>query len=253
MKSESKAVEDLIQKKRQALRFFVEQLLSSEARDSIAKIILFGSLKRGEVEEDSDVDAYVVALNQPKRVSEACADASLETGFKFDESVEPLVLSVEEYREDNQRWYFSGRRVLDDSEEVYTVPDEEIRLAEANDYLVLASEYLKQSRFNLEPGNYRLVIDGSYNAAELCAKGLLVLKGKEVPKRHGSIVQAFSNICVKSGELPREIGRALRQGLELRNRARYKLHAAITEGEARAAIDLAEKLIQALEDGLAEG
>lgn len=44
MKSESKAVEDLIQRKRQALRFFVEQFLSSEAGDSRAKIILFGSL-----------------------------------------------------------------------------------------------------------------------------------------------------------------------------------------------------------------
>ncbi len=62
MKSESMAVDSLVQRKRQALRFFVEQLLSSEVKDSIAKIIL-------------------------------------------------------------RRWYFSGRGVLDDSEEVYTVAD----------------------------------------------------------------------------------------------------------------------------------
>ena len=130
-------------KKREALQFFLERLLASDVKDSIAKIILFGSLKRDEVDKDSDVDVYVVALNQPERVSEACADAALETGLKFGESVEPLVFSVEEYREDKQHWYFSGRRVLDDGEEVYTVTDEEIRLNEAGNYLALAIEYLE--------------------------------------------------------------------------------------------------------------
>lgn len=250
MKSESTSVEKLIQNKRKALRFFVEQLLSSEVREAIAKIILFGSLKDGKVEEESDIDLFIVALNRLPQVAEACDEASLETALRFDESVQPLVGCIDELRNDHQYFF---RRVLENREEVYTMAKEEIQKGEAGNYLALAAEYLEQSRSNLELGNYRLIIDGSYNAAELCAKGLLILKGEDIPRRHGSIIQLFSRLYIKTEELPREIGRALNQGLRLRNRARYEYHAEITEKEATSALDLAEKLVQSLEDRLAEG
>ncbi|MCD5417293.1 HEPN domain-containing protein [Candidatus Bipolaricaulota bacterium] len=248
MKSESMAVESLVQKKRQALRFFAEELLSSDVRDSIAKIILFGSLRDGEVEEESDVDLFIVALNRLQQVAEACDEASLETALRFDESVQPLVGCIDEFRNSHQYFF---RRVLKDHEEVYTMTEEEIRKGEAGNYLALAVEYLEQSRSNLELGNYRLIVDGGYNAAELCAKGLLILKGEDIPRRHGSTIQIFSKLYIKTEELPREIGRALNRSLRLRNRARYEYHAAITEREAKAALDLAEKMVKALEDKLA--
>jgi len=248
MKSESTSAENLVRKKWKALRFFIQQLLSSEVKDSIAKIILFGSLKDGKVEERSDIDVFIVALNWLQQVGETCDEASLETALRFDESIQPLVACIDELR--NSDVYFF-RRVLENQEEVFTMAEEEIQKGEAGNYLALAVEYFEQSRSNLELSNYRLIIDGSYNAAELCAKGLLILKGEDIPKKHGSVVQVFSRLYIKSEELPREIGRALNQGLRLRNRARYEYHADITEREAKAALDLAEKMVKALEDKLA--
>ena len=151
MKSESMAVESLVQKKRQALRFFAEELLSSDVRDSIAKIILFGSLRDGEVEEESDVDLFIVALNRLQQVAEACDEVSLETALRFDESVQPLVGCIDEFYNSHQYFF---RRVLKDHEEVYTMTEEEIQKGEASNYLALAVEYLEQSRSNLELGNY---------------------------------------------------------------------------------------------------
>ncbi len=248
MKSESTSAENLVRKKWKALRFFVQQLLSSEVKDSIAKIILFGSLRDGKVEERSDIDLLIVAVNWLQQVGEACDEASLETALRFDESIQPLVACIDKLR--NSDVYFF-RRVLENQEEVFTMTEEEIQKGEAGNYLALAVEYFEQSRSNLELSNYRLIIDGSYNAAELCAKGLLILKGEDIPKKHGSVVQVFSRLYIKSEELPREIGRALNQGLRLRNRARYEYHADITEREAKAALDLAEKMVKALEDKLA--
>lgn len=247
MKSESTSADNVVQKKWKALRFFIQHLLSSEVKDSIAKIILFGSLKDGKVEEGSDIDLFIVALNWLQQVGETCDEASLETALRFDESIQPLVVCIDELR--NSDVYFF-RRVLENQEEVFTMAEEEIQKGEAGNYLALAVDYFEQSRSNLELSNYRLIIDGSYNAAELCAKGLLILKGEDIPKKHGSVVQVFSRLYIKSEELPREIGRALNQVLRLRNRARYEYHADITEREAKAALDLAEKMVKVLEDKL---
>jgi len=81
------------ERKYKALDLFLKELLSSEARNSIAKIILFGSLSKGQALEKSDIDLLVVASDSTKEVSSACADASFETALITGESVEPLVWS----------------------------------------------------------------------------------------------------------------------------------------------------------------
>ncbi|MFQ6059203.1 MAG: nucleotidyltransferase domain-containing protein [Anaerolineae bacterium] len=93
-------------------------------RKSVAKIILFGSLAEGRAEEESDVDLFIVALDDLPAVSRRCAEASLETTLRYGEQVEPIVGCVDRYlREDS---YFF-RQVLRGGEEVYTVEEEEIR------------------------------------------------------------------------------------------------------------------------------
>ena len=152
-------------KKQAALNFFLEQLLSSKTGASIAKVILFGSLARKEAKPDSDIDIYVVAINKLEEVAVACDEASLDTTLQFDEGVEPIVGCIDEFRTCTASYFF--RKVLEDHEEVYTMPNEEISKGEAANFLALATEYLCQSRSNLPLGNYRLLIDGAYNAAEL--------------------------------------------------------------------------------------
>ena len=45
---------------------------------------------------------------------------------------------------------------------------------EARNYWQLVEEYFEQAKSNLELKNYLLIVDASFNAAELCAKGFLI-------------------------------------------------------------------------------
>ncbi len=236
-------------RREEARQFFIRRLLQSPVGRQVAQITLFGSSARGEDVADSDIDLYIVALESPERVGEVCDALALETALRFDEVVEPVVGCVDEFREQYPPYFFQS--VLRDGQEVYRMDEESWRQGEAANFLALATEYLEQSRDNLPLGHYRLLVDGAYNAAELCVKGLLRLKGEPIPKRHGRIVQRFSRLYVLSGELPREMGRRLNRGLRLRNRARYEYHAEITERDAREMLELAESLVRVLEERLA--
>ncbi|MCU4139947.1 MAG: putative nucleotidyltransferase MJ0435 [Methanophagales archaeon] len=94
-KEEKKRIEE---RKKNALKYFKERLLKSEAGDLIAKIVLFGSVARGEAGEESDIDVLVFALGDLRKVREACAEASLWTSIETGESVQPLVYSIDELR-----------------------------------------------------------------------------------------------------------------------------------------------------------
>ena len=86
-------------------------------------------------------------------------------------------------------------------------------------------------------------IDAAYNAAELCVKGLLLLRLDDIPGSHGGLVGKFGELYVQTGELPRELGRRLNKGLDARAAARYDYAAQITEEMARDVLQLARELI----------
>ena len=69
---------------------------------------------------------------------------------------------------------------------------------------------------NLERGNLRIFLDAAYNAAELCAKALIIIAGGNITGSHGGIVSEFGRIYVMSGEISRDIGRKLSHALEMR-------------------------------------
>lgn len=233
----------------EALDFFVNYLRASDEKDRIARLILFGSVLDGQAEADSDIDVFVEVLDDPTAVSELCAEASLETMLKYGLRIEPIVGPTNRYFQPDS--YFS-RQVLKEGKAIYSMPEEEIRRGEARNLMLLAIEYLEQIRPNLELGSFRLVVDGAYNTAELCVKGLLRLRGKAIPRKHGAIVQTFSESYIKEGALPRDVGRLLNRGLELRNRARYQYHTEITQADAETMLALAEELVRILEDRLSE-
>jgi len=237
------------EKKQEALDFFLKELLRSEASASIAKIILFGSLLKGEAREKSDIDLLVVASDSAKKVSTACADASFETALATGESVEPLVRCVDEVRYPRSYFLYHNSR---SGREVYSMDAKLLKKKEAGDYTTLASEYLDGAKVNLDKGLFRIAVDAPYNACELAMKGLLLLKLPDIPGSHGGIVMKFGELFVKTGEVPKETGRGVNLALEKRNNARYEPHVQITEAEAREVICLAEMLLKTLEKKLAE-
>lgn len=208
---------DIQTKKQKALDFFLNELLKTEAMNSIARIVLFGSLLKGETKEESDIDLLVVSLDSLPEVSKACADASFETAMATGESMEPIVRCIDK---------------------------------EARNYLDLASEYLDGSRANFEKRFLRIAIDAGYNACELAIKGLLFLKLPDIPGPHGGIVNKFGELFVKTGEVPKEMGREISLALKKKNNARYEPHAQMTKETAEEIISLGERLRRVLEKKL---
>lgn len=232
-------------KKREALNFFIDHLCHSEVKDAIAKVVLFGSLARGECQAESDVDLLVFATDRLDEVSEACAEASLCTGITKQESVEPLIRCADTLFYTDS--YFLTK-VLQEGEEVYGMAEDELAHQGAQNALQLAEEYIDLARYDLEGGQFRGAVDAGYNAAELCVKGLLILTQEKLPRTHGGIVQKFGNLYVQTGQVERQLGRLLNQALQFRNSARYDFHAEVTKEKAQQTITLAESLRQVLQE-----
>jgi uncharacterized protein (UPF0332 family) len=238
---------DIQTKKQKALDFFLKELLKREARNSIAKIMLFGSLLKGEALEGSDIDLLVITTDSFNEISNACADASFDTALATGESVEPLVRCIEEARYPQSYFMYS---ILKRGREVYSMEEQELKRKEAQNYLYLSLEYLKGSKSNSEESRFRIAVDSAYNACELVIKGLLLLRLPDIPGSHGGIVKKFGELFVKTGEVPRELGRLINLALERRNNARYEPHAQITKEDAEKVINLSERLQKILEEKL---
>jgi len=92
-----------------ALQLFVKSL-KDRYEDKVEKIILFGSVARGEDNEDSDVDVLIItsydSFKMQKLVSEIAVDVLLRTGVY----VSAKVMSVDEFnflRDINSMFYRS--------------------------------------------------------------------------------------------------------------------------------------------------
>ncbi|MFQ6092312.1 MAG: HEPN domain-containing protein [bacterium] len=240
-------VDRLTRKKREATDFFIRALTSGPVGEVIAKVYLFGGLAEDRVTKESDIDLFIVAFNSLRRVAEECDSVGLETVVTYDEMVQPIVGCIDELRSNSS--YFH-RKVIEKKREMYSISEEKIKRGEAREFLELAGQYYRESCPNLELGNYRLLIDGAYNTVELCLKGFLILKGRDIPSRHNTTVQQFSRLYIKTEEFPREVGRKVNRGLRLRNEARYERHREVTREDATSMLELARELLQAPEERL---
>lgn len=229
---------DFVTKKKAALDYFVQHLLESKVITQIAKIVLFGSVAKGSAKKHSDVDILVLGTNGLDKLSDLCAETQLETYARYQESVEPLVYSLEDLRTPNYFLY----RAAHYGKEVYTMKKEELKRSEARNYLSLSEEYLEGAQMALKAKSFRIAVDAAYNAAELCAKGLLLFELEEVPGSHGGIIGEFGRLYVKRDKAPKELGRRLNRGLETRNKARYDFNAEINREKAKELIKLAEEM-----------
>jgi predicted nucleotidyltransferase len=81
---------------REALSRYLE-ILRQEYKDQISRVILFGSLARGEPDPESDIDLLIVITNGDQKlkdeISMACFDIILETNV----ILSPLVMDGETY------------------------------------------------------------------------------------------------------------------------------------------------------------
>ncbi len=242
-------ISSAIEQKRRAARYFAERLLESPFGDQIVKVVLFGSVACGKALEASDVDVLLVATGDLERIRVLASDLQLEAYERYEEGIEYLIYPLERLRFPGS--YFL-QRVLRQGEELYAMSDQNIRRKEAENYWQLAEEYLEGAEEACKTKRWRLALDAAYNAAELCVKGLLLLEREELPTSHGGLVGEFGKLYVKPGKAPKTLGRRLNQSLELRNKARYELHADIDPAKTQSVLELAKEMVQLLANKLEE-
>ena len=232
-----------------AVEHFSRILLRDEVKERIAKLIVFGSVARGEATPESDVDLLVLATDDLEAVSLACADASLRTGMETQISVEPLVYCLDQLRYPHSLFIADA---ISSGKEIYSMAEPELSRAEAMGFLTLAQVYREAAERAVAGSDFRIAADLAYNAAELCVKGMLILGGEAIPRMHAGIVTRFGELYVRRGAIPEAVGRDLHLSLERRNKARYDWHAEIGEREAAKSVTLARELAERLGTSLSE-
>lgn len=235
----------ILERKYRALEEFTARVRSSPVGDRVARMILYGSVLRGDAGPESDVDLLVVATGDVRAVGRALGDIAFEVMLEHGELVSPTVYCPDEYCHPH---HFL-RQVRETGKEVYRVDENTMRRQEALDLLALAQGYIEMARALKGRREYiRGVVDMAYNAAELSAKGLLLLREGEWPKTYSGVVQQFSRAFIVNEPIVESgVGRAFRQALDWRNRARYDPHATLTEADADDVLSVAEQLVNLLQ------
>lgn len=219
-----------------------EHLLSGEGGENIARIILFGSQATGTAGPDSDIDILIATLDG-REVERAILDRAYDFALAEQAPIEIVFSSVHDLFPPRDYFLYHVTR---HGVEVYSMDVGEMKRAMAEDLARLAEEYLESACEVLERGRLRLAIDAAYNAAELAAKGLILLKQDDIPGSHGGIVSLFGALYAKTGEVDAELGRRLNRALQMRNEARYRPGARLTEEDAGEVIRLADALTSLL-------
>ena len=226
---------------------FTARLLNGSAGNRVARIVLFGSVCRGEARPESDIDLLVFGVSDLETVREAALESALDTAMDWGHNVEPLIVGISDLRVPSG-WFLY--RTLQIGKEVYRMDETLLRLQESRGWWELAREYLEQARDTGDRGHYRLAVDGAYNAAELAAKGLLSLKLTELPSTHGGIVHILAREYVVTGIAPRDIVSGLGKALELRNQARDARLAVIALDHVKSVVEVAENTMRMLDEQL---
>ncbi len=105
-----------------------------------------------------------------------------------------------------------------------------------------AARMLEESRFGAQ------AIVHAYYACFFSAEAALLELG-ETRSKHSGVIAAFGQLVVKAGGFDSAVAPALRKLFELRNKAVYD-SAEVDEGIATAAIDEAERFVDAVEGWL---
>lgn len=204
-------------RKLECAKEFVE-ILVSKLGSRVCRVVLFGSVARGDADAYSDVDMLIVLDKVLDGDREIIAQTAFDISLKYGESVEYLIMSFEEYKlkglsnpliYEIEKW---GKILHQNprSEEERTL--KLVRLAE---------EYFMYAAKCKELMMYRASIDLGQNAIELLLKALILVKGQPLPKTHGGYIHKFGELYVLTGEVGRTIISRLYEALELRNKSRY--------------------------------
>lgn len=108
-------------RKRQALNAFTERLLTSSVSDVIARVVLYGSVARGEADLDSDVDVLLLTTGLVQDVDRVANEVAAEVWLEYGDRIEAMVYSSSLPIGVETPFAY---RVLQEGQEVYRMSDE---------------------------------------------------------------------------------------------------------------------------------
>lgn len=224
---------------------FVARLLDSPAGPSIARILLFGSVARGEARPNSDVDVMTFGGLQLDDLKEYTAQAAWEATVEWGEQVAQLTFGLGDLFQPRTYLVYNA---LKRGKELYAMEEQEARRLEAQNLYRKAQRHSEQARHATANQDFELAVVGAYTAAELAAKALVLLKaGVDLLSTHGGLIQIFGREYIKTGEAPKHWGRMLSVGLESRGTALYNTAVMTDSRDAQTMLDLAQEMLDFLE------
>lgn len=96
-KAQAAGKKRLLEAKHRALEEFLRRLEAQPVWDRVVKVVLYGSVLRGDAGEESDIDVLLVAAGNLQDVEEAAYDVAFTVMLEMDQRVEPLVYCLDDY------------------------------------------------------------------------------------------------------------------------------------------------------------
>ena len=236
---------EIPEQKIQAIQYYVNKLIQAFG-NRIYKIILFGSIARGDFHNKSDIDLLIILDRIESSDYRTLVEIGSEVFTKFNESIEPILYTFDEY----------VLKLANKSNIFIQNIEKEGKILYSNNSFVterikklknLANEYFKGAKLLFEQGYYRLAIDLCYNAIELLLKALILLKKQELPRTHSGYIYTFHELYVKSGKVDYEKISLLGKAFELRNKARYEPDVELLPHDVELLLNLYDQILKVLE------
>jgi len=118
-------------------------------------------------------------------------------------------------------------------------------MKEAESLMQRASRYLKSADLLLAEGDYESCVSRAYYAMFYAAEAALLTKRLSFSS-HKGVISGFGEHLIKTGELPREMGRELNRAFEKRQLSDYEYTFVIEREEAEEVLEAARNFVEAV-------
>ena len=116
-------------------------------------------------------------------------------------------------------------------------------MKEINSLIKKSRRYLKSAKLLLEGGDYESSISRTYYAMFYSTQAILLTKKKSFSS-HKGVISAFGQIFIKSGVLPKELGRELNKAFEKRQIGDYEYTFILSKEEAEELLINGKKFVR---------
>jgi len=114
-----------------------------------------------------------------------------------------------------------------------------------------AKRYLKSADLLLKDGDYESSVSRTYYAMFYSAQAILLTENLSFSS-HKGVISTFGEHFVKTGVLPKEMGRELNRAFEKRQIGDYDYFHHINSGQAKTDLRNAEEIIKAIKKYLSD-